>query len=146
MTDVSWTYITRTKDVLEVFCTSYVHSIYVLCPGGNEQIAKSLMNVCNRRLNLWFPRKIDLIHIVCFARNSDFYLTFFFFFFLSVINTFKLMLQCRNKYFTLSTHGIHCKLYSWQYRSAAWGMKNFFIFIMSLFGLKMYIENYSSIS
>ena len=34
--EVNWTYIRRSEDVLDVFLTSYVHSIYVLCPGGNQ--------------------------------------------------------------------------------------------------------------
>ena len=29
--DVNWTYISRSEDVLDVFWTSYVRSIYVLC-------------------------------------------------------------------------------------------------------------------
>ena len=31
--DVNWTYIRRSEDVQDVFWTSYVRSIYVLCPG-----------------------------------------------------------------------------------------------------------------
>ena len=33
--DVNWTYIRRSEDVLDVFWTSYVRSIYVLCLWGN---------------------------------------------------------------------------------------------------------------
>ena len=32
--DVNWTYIRRSDDVLDVFWTSYVHTIYVLCLQG----------------------------------------------------------------------------------------------------------------
>ena len=34
--DVSWTHIIRSEDLLELFWTSYVRSIYVLWPGGKE--------------------------------------------------------------------------------------------------------------
>ena len=36
--DVNWTYIRRSEDILEVFWTSYVRSIYVLCSGGKKLI------------------------------------------------------------------------------------------------------------
>ena len=32
--DINWTYIRRSEIVLDVFWTSYVRSIYILCPGG----------------------------------------------------------------------------------------------------------------
>ena len=32
--DVNWAYLRRSEDVLDIFWTSDVHSIYVLCPGG----------------------------------------------------------------------------------------------------------------
>ena len=32
--DVNWTYVRLSEDVLDIFWTSYIHSIYVLCPGG----------------------------------------------------------------------------------------------------------------
>ena len=35
--DVNWTYIRRSEDVLDVFWTSYVRSIYVLCLWGKEE-------------------------------------------------------------------------------------------------------------
>ena len=31
---VNWTYIRRSEDAQDVFWTSYVRSIYALCPGG----------------------------------------------------------------------------------------------------------------
>ena len=34
---VNWTYIRRSEDVLDVFWTSYIRSIYVLCPEGHFQ-------------------------------------------------------------------------------------------------------------
>ena len=34
--DVHWMYIRRSKDVLDIFWTFYLGSIYVLCPGGIE--------------------------------------------------------------------------------------------------------------
>ena len=34
--DVNWTYIRHSEDVQGVFWTSYVHSIYVLCPGDQD--------------------------------------------------------------------------------------------------------------
>ena len=34
--DVSWTHTRRSEDLLELFWTSYVRSIYVLWPGGKE--------------------------------------------------------------------------------------------------------------
>ena len=40
--DVNWTYIRRSEDVLDVFWTSYVRSIYVLCLRGIEAREKSL--------------------------------------------------------------------------------------------------------
>ena len=33
--DVNWTYVRRSEEVQDVFRTSYVRSIYVLCPGVN---------------------------------------------------------------------------------------------------------------
>ena len=33
--DVNWMCIRRSKDVLDIFWTFYIGSIYVLCPGGN---------------------------------------------------------------------------------------------------------------
>ena len=36
--DVKWTYKRRLEDVLEVFWTSYVRSVYVLCPVGKWRI------------------------------------------------------------------------------------------------------------
>ena len=32
--DINWTYIGRSEDILDVFWTSYVRSIYVLCLRG----------------------------------------------------------------------------------------------------------------
>ena len=33
--DVNWTYLKRSEDVLNIFWTSYVRSVYVLCLGGS---------------------------------------------------------------------------------------------------------------
>ena len=33
--DINWMYVKRTKDLYGGFCTCYLHSIYVLWPGGN---------------------------------------------------------------------------------------------------------------
>ena len=56
--DVNWTYIRRSEDVLDIFWTSYVHSIYVLCLRG-------LLNL------LWssiFPRWQVLLRKSCSLR------------------------------------------------------------------------------
>ena len=36
--DVNWTYVRHSEDVLHVFWTSYVRSIYVLCPGVIKRV------------------------------------------------------------------------------------------------------------
>ena len=33
--DVNWTQIRHLEDILDVFWTSYVRSVYALCPGGS---------------------------------------------------------------------------------------------------------------
>ena len=45
--DVNWTYIRRSEDAMDIFWTSYVRSIYVLCPGGWMQI------IWNRECFTW---------------------------------------------------------------------------------------------
>ena len=35
--DLNWTYIRRSEDLLNILCTYYVRSIYVLCSGGSLQ-------------------------------------------------------------------------------------------------------------
>ena len=34
--DVKWTYIKQLEDAQDIFLTSYVRSVYVLCPGGRR--------------------------------------------------------------------------------------------------------------
>ena len=36
--DVNWTYIRRSEDTLDVFWTSYIRLIYILCPGGLQNL------------------------------------------------------------------------------------------------------------
>ena len=52
--DVSWTYIRRLEDVLEVFWTSYVRSIYVLCLRGVMYLRKCK----SQHLNKWNARSV----------------------------------------------------------------------------------------
>ena len=40
--DVNWTYIRRLEDIQDVFWTSYVRSIYVLCPGGKAVVCYAI--------------------------------------------------------------------------------------------------------
>ena len=39
VTDVNWTYIRRSENVVDVFWRSYAHSIYVLCPGSSNHLS-----------------------------------------------------------------------------------------------------------
>ena len=43
--DVNWTYTRRSEDALDVFLTSYVRSIYILCPGGYFFAKSSILNI-----------------------------------------------------------------------------------------------------
>ena len=56
--DVSWTYIRRSEDVLDVFWTSYVRSIYVLCRLGRHH-----MNV-----KFWFFWGDSANFLLCFVK------------------------------------------------------------------------------
>ena len=47
--DVNWTYIRRSQDVHDVFWTSYVHSIYALCPVGIDDEKASTRHSCKKR-------------------------------------------------------------------------------------------------
>ena len=52
--DVNWTYIRRSKDVLDVLWRSYARSIYILCLGGNYKEAIEI-------LREWYGNKQVLI-------------------------------------------------------------------------------------
>ena len=43
--NVNWTYIRHSEDVQDVFRTSYVRSIYFLCPGGKFNLLKLVCNI-----------------------------------------------------------------------------------------------------
>ena len=45
--DVNWTYIRRSEDVLDVFWTSYVRSIYVLCLWGKKVLKAIVKRISN---------------------------------------------------------------------------------------------------
>ena len=49
--DVNWTYIRRSEDVLDLFWTSYVRSIYVLCLLGGNSVYSLLKS--SRRLGMF---------------------------------------------------------------------------------------------
>ena len=58
--DVDWTYIRRSKDVLDVSWTSYVRSIYALCPAGcydNKKSNQGAKNQNNVFTGVWGQMK-----------------------------------------------------------------------------------------
>ena len=50
--DVNWTYIRRSEDVQDTFCTSCVRSICALCPGGLENCILIYSKMTKTYLNL----------------------------------------------------------------------------------------------
>ena len=57
--DVNWTYIRRSEDIQNVFWTSYVHSIYVLCGKFYFQVGK-LPAGSSIKVIIWNLFKVDL--------------------------------------------------------------------------------------
>ena len=58
--DANWTYIKRSEHVLGAIWTSYVLSIYVLCPGDNKgYLGKVLIQWVQFPNNLLFPKSIS---------------------------------------------------------------------------------------
>ena len=60
--DVSWTYIRRSEDFLDVFWTSYVRSVYLLCPvwWNSSQLSITCWKAITETLeNVWHMFKVN---------------------------------------------------------------------------------------